>query len=156
MTNVIDWTKYDKNVDTEALNKDLVEAQENGGGEYREVTPGEYEVRIEKMELRQSKKGDPMVSIWFKILEGQFKNSIIFYNQVINAGFQMHLNNEFLRSLDSGIDIPSKFTGYADYEDMLIKVYNSIQEQNLEYALDYGKNNKGFNTYEITDIFEAE
>ena len=156
MTNAIDWTKYDKNVDVEGLNKDLQDAKENGFGEFKEVPVGEYEVTIEKMELRLSKNQNPMVSIWFKILDGEFKNSIIFYNQVINQGFQIHLNNEFLRSLDSGIDIPSKFTGNADYEDLLIKVFHSIQEQELEYALAYGKNDKGFNTYEITDIFEAE
>lgn len=156
MTNVIDWGKYDKSVDTAGLNEDLQEAKENGVGEFKEVPVGEYEVQVDKMQLRQSKKGDPMVSIYFKILDGELKNSIIFYNQVINKGFQMHLNNEFLRSLDSGIDIPSKFTGYADYEGLLVSVFNSIQEQELEYALAYGKNDKGFNTYEITDIFEAE
>ena len=156
MTNAIDWGKFDKNVDTEALNKDLLKAKENGFGEFKEVPVGEYEVKIEKMELRQSKNGDPMTTIWFKILEGELKNSIIFYNQVITKGFQIHLNNEFLRSLDSGIDVPSKFTGYGDYEDLLVRIFNSIQEQELEYALAYGKNDKGFNTYEITDIFEAE
>ena len=156
MTNAIDWTKYDKSVDTEGLNEDLQEARENGVGEFKEVPVGEYEVAIDKMQLRQSKNGNPMVSIYFKILDGELKNSIIFYNQVITKGFQIHLNNEFLRSLDSGIDVPSKFTGYGDYEDLLVRIFNSIQEQELEYALAYGKNDKGFNTYEITDIFEAE
>lgn len=64
----IDYSKFDKQVDVEGLKKDVKEAQENGGsGDYKEVPFGDYEVSVDKMELSESKKGDPMVSIWFKI-----------------------------------------------------------------------------------------
>ena len=73
-----DYSKFDKLVDIEGLKKDVAEAKENGRGEYKEVPKGTYEVKIDKMELVESKKGDPMVSIWFKILSGEYKNSLIF------------------------------------------------------------------------------
>ena len=88
MANIFD--KWDKDIDTEGLANDVKEAAENGGGDYKEVPHGDYEVAVQQMELKASKKGDPMVSIWFKILEGEFKGSIIFYNQVITQGFQVH------------------------------------------------------------------
>lgn len=78
----MDFSKFDKAVDIEGLKHDIEEAKENGGNR-REVPHGDYEVKVQKMELTESKKGDPMVSIWFKILTGEFKNSLLFYNQVI-------------------------------------------------------------------------
>lgn len=150
----INWDKFDNNIDVEGLNKDLQDNKDNFG-DYKEVPHGEYEVKVSQMELKVSKKGDPMLSIWFKILVGPYKNSIIFYNQVINQGFQIHFANEMLRSLDSGLDIPSEFKGYAAYNNLIMDVFEEIDAQGLEYGLEYGENKKGFNTYKIVDVFEA-
>lgn len=144
------WEKFDKKIDTKGLKKDIKEAEENGG-DYKEVPYGTYEVKVDKIELKESKKGDPMVSIWFKIIAGEFKNSIIFYNQVINQGFQIHLCNELLKSLDTGVNV--EFDTYAQYNEVLMDVAEGTQT--LEYALEYGENKKGYSTYKITDIFEA-
>ena len=65
----MDFSKFNKAVDLEALKHDIQEAEENGGsGDYKDVPTGTYEVKIEKMEIKESKKGDPMLSVWFKIL----------------------------------------------------------------------------------------
>ncbi len=149
MANV--WDKFDKAIDTEGLQKDVAEAAENGAN-YREVPHGKYEIKIEKLELVESKKGDPMVSCWMKIVSGDYKGSMIFMNQVITKGFQIHLANEFLRSLDSGFDIT--FETYSQYGQLLMDVHEAIDEQ-LEYAVEYGER-KGFNTFEIVEVFEAE
>ena len=94
------FAQWDKAVDIDGLNKDIKEAEQNsGGGNFKEVPHGQYEVSIEKMELKATKKGDPMVSVWMKICDGDFKGSLIFMNQVITQGFQIHIVNEFLRSL---------------------------------------------------------
>jgi hypothetical protein len=153
----IDFSKFDKKFDVEGLKKDVQDAAENGGGGTREEVPhGTYEVKIEKLELVESKKGDPMVTCWMRILKGDFKNSIIFMNQVITQGFQIHIANEFLRSLDSSIDIPPKyFEGYEAYADLLMDIHEDIDGQ-LEYLLKYDQNNKGYNTFEIVEVFEAE
>jgi hypothetical protein len=149
----LDFSKFDKKVDLEGLKNDIADAEENGGGNFKEVPLGTYEVAITKLELGESKKGDPMVKVWFKIVsEGEFKNSLIFMNQVITRGFQIRIVDEFLRSLETDVDIT--FESYSQYADMLMDVFEEI-EGNYEYGLKYGKN-KGFNTFEITDIFELD
>ena len=78
------FEKWNSNVDLNGLQKDIKDAQENKR-EYEEIPHGEYEVKVAKMELKSSKKGDPMVSIWFTILEGKFKKSKLFLNQVVTV-----------------------------------------------------------------------
>ena len=63
------WEEFDEKIDTEGLAKDAKDAAENGG-DYKEVPLGTYEVEVNKMELKKSSKGDPMLSIWFKIIAG--------------------------------------------------------------------------------------
>ncbi|MBM7869329.1 hypothetical protein JOC70_000798 [Clostridium pascui] len=148
------WEKFDKNIDVEGLKKDAAEAATNGGGDFKEVPHGEYEVKVEKLELKESKKGDPMLSIWFKILSGECKGSLIFYNQVVSTGFGLHKANEMLRSLDSGGDV--KFENFKQYNELLMDISESIDE-NLEYQLSYtaNKKNSNFSEYEIKDVFEV-
>lgn len=148
----MDFSKFDEQFDLEGLKNDIKDAEENSGGNFKEVPLGNYEVAITKLELSESKKHDPMVKIWFKILEGEYKNSLIFMNQVVTQGFQIHIVDEFLRSLETDVDI--EFTSYAQYAQMLMDVFEAVNG-NYEYGLKYGEN-KGFNTFEITDVFEVE
>lgn len=152
--NNINWDKFDSNVDVEGINEDLQNNKENFG-EFKEVPLGEYEVRVNKMELTTSKKGDPMLAIRFKILDGPFKNSIVFYNQVLTLGFQIHMANEMLRSFDTGIEIPSEFKGYSALNELILDVSEEIDAQGLEYALKYDENKKGYKTFEIMEVFEG-
>jgi hypothetical protein len=148
MANV--WDKFDKAIDTEGLKKDVAEAAQ-GGASFKEVPHGKYEVSIEKLELVESKKHDPMVSCWMKVVSGEFKGNRIFMNQVITKGFQIHIANEFLRSLDSGVDIT--FETYSQYGQLLMDVHEEIDGQ-LEFAVEYGEK-KGFNTFEVVEVFEV-
>ena len=152
-TNMDIWDEFDKQVDTAALAEDVKEAAENGGR--REVPHGEYEVAINKLELVKSKKGDPMLTCWMKVLEGDFKNSLIFMNQVVTQGFQIHLANEFLRSLVSecGDEVPDvEFKTYKQYNSLILDIWEAI-DNNFEYRLNYGENNKGYNTFEIEEVY---
>lgn len=146
----MDFSKFDKKVDLEGLKKDIEDSSSN---DFKEVPYGSYEVAITKLELGESKKEDPMVKVWFKIVsEGEYKGSLLFMNQVITKGFQIHIVDEFLRSLETDIDI--HFDSYSQYADLLADVYEAI-EGNFEYGLKYGEN-KGFSTFEITDVFELD
>lgn len=145
----MDFSKFDKQVDLDGLKKDI---EDSASGDFKEVPHGTYEVAVTKLELDESKKGDPMVKVWFKIVSGDYKGSLLFMNQVITRGFQIHIVDEFLRSLDSGIDI--HFDSYSQYNELLMDVFEAI-DGNFEFALKYGEN-KGFNTFEITDIFELD
>ena len=155
------WDKFNKMVDLDDLRKGIEEAKENGGN-FREVPTGTYEVKVDKMEIVETGEnsknpGMPMVSIWFKILAGEFKGSLIFYNKVIagtsNDGFMIHSNNEFLRQLDSGMAI--EFENYDQYEQLLLDIAECI-DRKLEYVLEHGENKQGFKTYEIKEVFEVE
>lgn len=147
----IDFSKFDKKVDLEGLKNDIKEA-ENNSGDFKEVPHGNYEVKIQKLELGESKKHDPMFICWMKILSGEYKGSLIFMNQVVTQGFQIHIVDDFLRSLESDVEIG--FESYGQYADMIMDVAEAI-DGNLEYAVEYGEN-KGFNTFKITDVFEVE
>ena len=139
---------FDKLYDLEGLIKDVAEMQDNS--DFKDVPVGDYEVKIEKIELTESKKGDPMVSIWFKVVAGEFKNSMIFYNKLVNDGRPIYFNNQFLKSLNSGLDI--KFNSYADYAQLLSDIYVAVDGK-YEYLLGYGLNSKGYSTYEIKDVY---
>ncbi len=152
MANMFD--KWDKEIDTEGLVNDVKEAAKNGGGEFKEVPHGDYEVSIQQMELKASSKGNPMVSIWFKILDGDFKGSIIFYNQVITQGFQVHIVNEMLRKMVSACDDAPvvEFKSYKQYGELIMDIFEVINE-NYEFVLAYKKGKKDFSTYEIKEVF---
>ena len=154
------FAQWDNNFDTEGIQKDIAEAEENGGGgNYKEVPHGAYEVAIEKMELRATKeKNKPMVSIWMKVVsEGDYKGSMIFMNQVITEGFQIHIVNEFLRSLTAECkEVPEiRFKNYSQYAELLMDVQEIIADS-FEYAVDYGQTKKGFDTFTIKEVFILE
>ena len=152
------YSKWDEQIDTAGLAADVEEAAANGGtGEYKEVPHGNYEVEVNQMELKASKKGDPMVSIWFKVLSGEYENSFIFFNQVITQGFQVHIVNEMLRMMVSAMDKPPmiEFTNYKQYGNLIADIFEKV-DGNFEYALAYKKGKKDFSTYEITEVFVLE
>lgn len=152
------FEKWDNAVDMEGLQKDIQDAAQNNGGDYKEVPHGKYEVSIEKMELKASKKGDPMVSVWMKIVgEGEYKGSLIFMNQVVTQGFQIHLANEFLRSLiQDCTDAPEvEFKSYSQYANLIMDIHELIADS-FEYALDYGVTSKGFDTFKVLKVYALE
>ena len=149
----MNFEKWNSAVNLEGLKEDIEKAKENSGnGEYKEVPHGDYEVKIVKMELKESKKGDPMVTIWFEILEGEYKKSKLFMNQVITQGFQVHIVCELLRSLETGIEI--EFVDYKQFNDLLLDIAEKCDTDKLEFALKY-EDNKGFDKFTITEVFEA-
>ena len=145
------WEQFDKVVDVEGLKKDVVDAAQNVGGNFKQVIEGTYDVVMDKLELKSSKKNEPMLSCWMKVRDGEYKNSMIFYNQVLTSGFGIHNANEFLRALDSNIDV--KFESFKQYNDLLLDIFEAIDSKFI-YVLEYGKNSKGYNTYKLVDVYE--
>lgn len=149
------WDEFDRAIDTKGLQEDIKEAAENGGGNFKEVPVGKYEVAVEKMELVKSKsKGEPMVTIWFKVVgkDDPYKGSLIFMNQVITQGFQIHIVNELLRAMDTGKDI--HFDTYRQYGNLLMDIHEAIDKK-VEFALDYSENSKGYKVFEIEEVFDV-
>ena len=145
------FEKWNSNIDLAGLQQDIKDAQDNNK-EFEAVPHGEYEVKLDKLELKATKKGDPMVSAWFTILNGKYKNSKLFMNQVVTQGFQIHIVNEFLRSMKTDIDID--FVDYKQYADLLLDVAEFCDANNLEFAIKY-EDNKGYDKFTITEVFEG-
>ena len=149
------FDKWNKNIDVEGLKKDVAEAEANGGsGDYKEVPVGKYEVKIDKMELKESSKGDPMFFCQFRILQGDFKNSCLFWNQVITQGFQIGQVNRFLRSLQVFDDSEVEFKDYAQYNELILDVMEEIDSNGTEFLVEYKKSKKDFPIYTIKDVYD--
>ena len=147
----MDFTKWNKAIDAEQFKKDIEELK-NNSGDYPEIEAGEYVVKVEKMELKESSKGDPMLSIMFRILEGEHKKACIFYNQVLNLPFQIVNANKLLESMETDVEIV--FNGdYSCYNNTVLDVFEAAE--NLEFLLDYGENNKGYKTFKILEVYDA-
>jgi len=100
----------------------------------------------------ESKTGKPMVTSWMRIVAGEYQNSILFMNQVVHTAFGIHIANEFLRSLESGIDVA--FENYTQYYHQILDIHEAI-DGNYEYAVEYGETSKGFKTFKITRSFRG-
>ena len=157
------FDKYAKKINAEELAKSQKEITENanGGGDYKEVPFGTYEVKVEQMEAKLSKeKKNPMVSIWFKILKGDYKDSMIFYNGVFHEDWMRHRVVDFLSAIldddthKAEINLILKDSNINEVNDFVMDIHEQINGK-LEYLLDYGQK-KGFNTYTIEEVFDAE
>lgn len=146
------FEKWNNAVDTAKLAEEVKEQAKSNGKTHEDVPFGTYEVKIDKMELKESSKGDPMVSVWFKVLSGEHKDRFIFMNQVILKPFQIHIMNEFLRSLDSGLDVD--FLDYAQYNDLILDIHENI-DGSAEYLLEYSETEKGYSRFEILEVYDA-
>ena len=71
----------------EAAVQNAMQQQEKNQRTYREVPSGTYPVVVDKMEVGQSSWGDDQINITFKITDGEYKNSRIFYNGTFDDHF---------------------------------------------------------------------
>lgn len=148
----MDFAEFDKAFDVAGLKNDIKKAEENGT-DYEEIPVGEYEVKIEKMELKKSKKGEPMFSCWFKVLVGDYKGKLIFMNQLLKEGFHFHLVNQFLRSLETGKEIV--FDSFNQYGNLIYDIKEFIDIKGYEFALDYQKKDGKYSTFKIVEVFKV-
>lgn len=148
------FEKWNNMIDAESIKLQLMEF-ENKEIEYDPIPFGTYDVRIENMDLKTSKKGDPMFFCQFKILEGEYKNYNLFMNQVVLVAFQIHIVNDFLRRLDTLHQV--SFDGnYEHYHDLIKRILVSIDTDKLEYKLSYEQSKKGYTMFIIKEVYEPE
>lgn len=156
------FDKYASKINAEELAASQKEIAQNakGSGDYPEVPVGKYEVKIEKMEAKMSKGNNPMVSIWFKILTGSFKDSMIFYNGVFHEDWMRHRVVDFLSAIldddahKAEINLILKDSNINEVNDFVMDIHEQV-DGTFEYLLDYGMN-KGFNTYTIEEVFDVK
>ena len=152
MSNI--WDKFDDAYDTKKLANEVSETEKNGTGNYEKVPYDTYIVKVEKLELSVTKESNkPKLVVWFKIVEGEHKNKLIFMNQILTGAFLIHKSNEFLRSLDSGINV--NFESFSQYNDLILDVHEKITAEKLEYQLEYGQDKNKYDTFNIIDVFTS-
>lgn len=149
----IDYEKFDKNMDLEGLKKDIKDAEE-GNTNFKEVPFGTYEVKVVKLELGVSKTNKMMVKGQFRVLEGEYKGSSIFMNQLVDEGFKIDIMNKFFRSLEVIDDEDIFFESYKDYADLILDIAEEIEKLKYEYLLEFSQNDKGYNQFKIKDIYK--
>ena len=127
----------------EAAVRKAMQEQEKNQGSFRDVPSGTYPVVVDKMEVGESNWGDDQISITFKITDGEYKNSRIFYNGTFDSHFTHGINKtaELLSTmiddedmstaaiaviLGHGVDEATEFI--ADAAEMV---------ENFGYDLDY-------------------
>ena len=152
------FDKYAKKINAEELAASQKEINDNAsGGDYPEVPLGTYEVEVNKLECKMSSTNKPMVSIWFKILEGDFENSFIFYNGVFPEDWMRHRVVKMLSSLlndnthEAEINLILKSGDIAEINNFCMDIHEAIDGQ-FEYLLEYGQK-KNFNTYNIKEVY---
>ena len=121
----IDFKKWNQEFGGDEAVKALKEAKAN---EYTEVPDDTYLCKLEKLELGESKRHQPMIKGQFRIIEGQYKKQCLFVNQLFcrtesGSGFPIHKGLEFLRSLNVFDDSEIDFDGnYEDFNDLLLDI----------------------------------
>lgn len=148
-------SRFNNKVDLQGIRKDLFDMSgESKKQETHEKVPhGIYEVKVEKMEIRESKKGDPMFSVWFRVLDGQYKNGIVFFNKLLTKGFLISACNDLMKSLKTGVHI--EFEDFVQYNDVIQEVFKKVNDNKLEFAIKYSDNGRGYDDIQVTDVFAA-
>ena len=127
----------------EAAIKKAMKEQEQNNGQYREVPSGLYPVVIDKMEVGESSWGTDQINITFKITEGEYRNSRIFYNGTFDDNFAhgIYKTAELLASLMDDEDMTTSTIavildhGVDEAKDFIADAAETCE--NLGYDLDY-------------------
>jgi hypothetical protein len=58
--------------------------EQTGKQKFAPLPPGEYLARMNRYDVKPTKKGDTMISASFQIISGDFKDRLVFENYLIN------------------------------------------------------------------------
>lgn len=109
--------KFDNMFDINELVNECEELAKNDtGGDFENLPDGEYEVKVTRCELTESKtSGKPMVSIWYKVIVGEFKDRLVFNYNLVDEPKKIFWT---MRTLGQLSHTELKFTSYTDLEEL--------------------------------------
>ena len=147
------WQNFDLKIDNNLLN-DIANASTNSG-EFEELPLGRYEVKINSMELTQSKKGDPMTKTIFEVVQGQYKGRYIFKNSVIykgdrNDAWRLKQEIDFINSLQPSNQV--NFYSFSDFEKQVSDAFADVNSRKLEYLIEIKEKNN-FRIYSVVEVY---
>lgn len=155
------FEKYSSKINSEELAASQKEIKDNASSTDRpEIPAGKYEVKVDNIEAKTSSKGNPMVSIQFRILAGKYEKSCIFYNGVFHEDWMRHRVAKMLSDLIADGDNTAMVNlilkgSLGEVNNFCMDVAEDISGKKLEYLLDYGVDKKGYQTYKIAEVYEA-
>ena len=155
------FEKYSSKINSEELAASQKEIKDNASStDYPEIPAGKYEVKVDNIEAKNSSKGNPMVSIQFRILAGKYEKSCIFYNGVFHEDWMRHRVAKMLSDLIADGDNTAMVNlilkgSLSEVNNFCMDVAEDISGKKLEYLLDYGVDKKGYQTYKIAEVYEA-
>ena len=147
------WQNFDLKIDNNLLN-DIQNASANTG-EFEELPLGRYEVKINSMQLTQSKNGDPMTKTIFEVVQGQYKGRYMFKNSVIykgdrNDAWRLKQELNFINSLQPNSQV--NFYSFSDFEKQISNAFADINSHKLEYLIEIKEKNN-FRTYSVIEVY---
>ena len=144
-------SKFNDMFDLAGLQKDIASLAEKQAPkkEFVDVPVGVYEVCLMSLELKESKKGMPMVSARMKIVSGEYEGQSVFMNQVLTQGFHFSIVNRILEALETDLEI--KFVDFDQYEELLKSV---LEVATYEFAIDLSERN-GFKVINVIKTFKC-
>lgn len=151
-----DFSKFDKQIDLDQINKEKEEIKKNNGtGEYPEIPEGSYRVHCERLEVGTTSDGRPMLRSMFRITEGRYKNYCLFMNRVLfgtkNDANMIASAEGWLESLEPSEDVGAVvFEGYSKFAELVMDIAEDIGD--LTYDVDYDPD--AFNSITITEVYE--
>lgn len=155
------FSKFNEQINADQLTKDVEEAIKNGGtGEYEAVPDGRYTVKFEKLEVKETKDGRPMLSIMARILEddeneGKYVKNCLFMNRVLfgtkNDANMIASAVGWLQKLECETNVT--FKDYDQFSDVVLDVFEELEEYNVNALVDYKES--AFNSISIVETWEA-
>lgn len=153
----MDFSKFDQQVDLNKLTADAEEIKKNGGtGDFPEVEEGIYRTKIEKLEIKSTKDGRPMLTAMFRILNGQkFGNQCLFFNRVLygtkNDANMIAGALTWLEELEPSEEVgPIVFQSYSQFNDLVLDIAEDVAD--LEYDVYYDP--EAFNPIKIEEVYD--
>lgn len=156
----MDFSAFDKKINPEQFKKDLEQAKANATDDYPDVPAGKYTVKIERMEIRPTKTGEPMFSVMCRILDGEHKKQCVFFNRKIYGNKESDKWNDakavqtvigWLDKLET--ETVPEFTSYSQFNECVLDIFDECEEYKLELKIDYDPD--GFNPIKILEVIEG-
>ena len=150
----IDFSKFDTLVDVDQLKKDVEAAKENS---FQDVPAGVYTVKVENLEIGETKDSRPMLKAMFRIKEGDFAKHCLFMNRVLygtkNDANMIASAVGFIESLDPSEEVGSiVFESYSQFAELVMDVAEDVADA-LEYEVTYDPD--AFNSVHIDEVYEV-
>lgn len=131
---MIDLSKYDKMIDEKALAEQMKNAEANS---FDPLPEGEYDVKLEKLEVTESKAGKLMLSAQYRVTSGVQRNKCMFQNIILfgtkNDGFMIHNAKKLIEDL--GFDI--EFENYTQFAEEVDEIADSAIGEEYTIMLTY-------------------